>query len=350
MKKGLTAILSVAILSLFSCNDKERLESPQFNSNLDIQLNKWSVDYLGNEWEKMHIPLNEDFDGNPIATLVRKIDSQNSMKAVLYLHGYSDYFYQTSLADSMENRGYRFYALDLRRYGRSKLPGQVWYDLREISDYYEEIDIAIKKMQREHPGIDITLMAHSTGGLIASLYAAERADSIEVSSLVLNSPFFDLNVGGISESIGVSLISLFGSIFPRMVVNRSVSPVNCMSLHRDYYGEWQFDTIMKPIQSPMVTAAWIRAIHRGQKRVQEGITIKVPVLVMSSSRSSKSSVFKDIHKKSDTVLDVAEIIEFSSKISGPVKRVIIEDGMHDLVLSEKESRNKTYGEIFKFLL
>ena len=343
-------LISITLLVLSSCNDRERLETPLFNSDLSINSESWSEDYLGSEWEKKHLLLKKDFDGTPVATLIRKRVSENSKRAVLYIHGYSDYFYQTSLADSLEEKGFRFTALDLRRYGRSKLPGQVWYDLRDISDYYEEIDLAIEDIHKEYPEAEITLMAHSTGGLTASLYAAEKGDSVKISSLILNSPFFDMNVGGINERIGIPLISLMGSVFPRMVVNRSVSPVNCMSLHQDYFGEWQFDTIMKPIKSPMVTAAWIRAVYLAQKRLQKGITIKVPVLVMASSASTRGQIFEEIHKKSDTVLDVAEIVEFSSKISGPVKLSIVEDGLHDLVLSGSTSRAKAYREIFSFLL
>lgn len=350
MKRFVIVLVVILSLIIQSCNDRERLETPSFNSSLVIDNENWREDYyLGDEWEMKHIFLGEDFDGTPIATLIRSKESVNNNKAVLYIHGYSDYFYQASLADSMELHGFRFYALDLRRYGRSKLPDQIWYDLRDISDYYEEIDLAIKELRGEYPFAEITLMAHSTGGLIASLYAADRGDSLEVSSLILNSPFFDINVGGVTESVGIPIISALGSIFPRMVVNRKISPVNCLSLHSNYYGEWQFDTIMKPIQSPMVTAAWIKAIHRGQQRLQKGIKINVPLLVMCSSKSSKGMKFEDIHKKSDTVLDVAEIVEFSSRISGPVKVVIIEDGIHDLVLSAKEPRDKAYREIFNFL-
>src|SRR5262249_33664861 len=35
--------------------------------------------------------------------------------AVLYTHGYSDYFFQTNLADYFAGKGLRFYALDLRK-------------------------------------------------------------------------------------------------------------------------------------------------------------------------------------------------------------------------------------------
>lgn len=345
-------VIIVATITLFficSCNDRERLESPSFNSHHFFSFDSWTLDYLGEEWVMKHLSLKEDFDGRPVATIIKRSKSSNNEKAVLYIHGYSDYFYQTSLADTMESRGFRFYALDLRRYGRSKLPGQVWYDLRDISDYFEEIDLAIDIIENENPDAEITLMAHSTGGLTASLYAESRGDSLRVSRIILNSPFFDFNVGGVAESIGIPVISFLGGLFPRMVVNRDVSPINCMSLHIDYFGEWQFDTIMKPIQSPMVTAGWIRAVHRAQRELQKGMCIKVPTLVMCSSASTKSHEFQEIHRKSDTVLDVAEILEFASNISGEVQIAIIEDGLHDLVLSGKSAREASYREIFRFL-
>jgi len=39
--------------------------------------------------------------------------------AVLYVHGFTDYFFQTGLADFFAARGLRFYALDLRKCGRA---------------------------------------------------------------------------------------------------------------------------------------------------------------------------------------------------------------------------------------
>lgn len=344
----LTAVFSLFLVLPASCNDSERLTTPEFNSELVIDSKNWSADYLGNEWVKRHIILAEDFDGVPVATIVRKADTNPGETAVLYIHGFSDYFFQTSLADSLEKERLRFYALDLRRYGRSKLPFQIWNEVRSMDDYFEEIDSAVNIIQSE--GYQkIILIAHSTGGLTASLYAAEKGADVPFISMILNSPFFDFNVGGVAESAGIPVISAIGAILPKTVVNRNVSPVNCMSLHKDYQGEWEFDTIMKPIQSPMVTASWIRAIHKGQQRLQKGIEISCPVLVMSSSVGSKGDKFEEIHKRSDTVLDPEEIRSFTGSIHGDISSEVFDGGLHDLVLSEKPVRDKVYESMIRFI-
>ena len=60
-----------------------------------------------------------------VATLVRRAGGERSAHAVLYLHGWNDYFFQTHLADVLRRAGFDFYALDLRRYGRSLRLGQL---------------------------------------------------------------------------------------------------------------------------------------------------------------------------------------------------------------------------------
>lgn len=342
------ALLSLLIALLLSCNDRERLYTPEFNSDLVINSEEWSTDYLGKEWAKKHIILTEDFDGIPVATIIKKADTNPGDTAILYIHGFSDYFFQSSLADSLENERLKFYALDLRRYGRSKLPYQIWNEVRNLDDYFEEIDSAVNIIQREGHE-KIILIAHSTGGLTASLYAEEKGKGVPFISMIFNSPFFDFNVGGVAESAGIPFISAIGAILPKTVVNRRVSPVNCMSLHKDYHGEWTFDTIMKPIQSPMVTASWIRAVHKGQQKLQKGIEISCPVLVMSSLKGTKGYKFEEIHKSSDTVLDPEEIRSFTRSIHGDVTSVVFEGGLHDLVLSEKSVRDKVYESMKRFI-
>ncbi len=54
-----------------------------------------------------------------VATLVRRPTHGETNCAVLHLHGFADYFFQTEYAEWWTERGYTFYALDLRKYGRS---------------------------------------------------------------------------------------------------------------------------------------------------------------------------------------------------------------------------------------
>ena len=58
-----------------------------------------------------------------IATLVRR-QPKPGARAMLYVHGHNDYFFQRHVADFYAGLGIGFYALDLRKCGRSLLPHQ----------------------------------------------------------------------------------------------------------------------------------------------------------------------------------------------------------------------------------
>ncbi len=82
------------------------------------------IDVLGKPYERRVIDLGHDDEGPLIATLVSRRAERPTGRAVLYVHGFVDYFFQTHLADFYVERGWDFHAIDLRRYGRSLLPHQ----------------------------------------------------------------------------------------------------------------------------------------------------------------------------------------------------------------------------------
>ncbi len=132
------------------------------------------------------IPLPDDYEGSVAATLVRFAAGRAPSRAVLYLHGYVDYFFQTHMARWFVARGWSFYALDLRKYGRSLEAGQTPYYCRDLHEYYPEIDRSIERMRQDR--IErIVLMGHSTGGLLASLYASDGRRRADIERLILNS-------------------------------------------------------------------------------------------------------------------------------------------------------------------
>lgn len=126
-------------------------------------------------------------EGSLAAVLVRR-NEPSGARAVLYVHGWNDYFFQTHLADEMAALGYDFYAVDLRRYGRSLRKGQLAGYITDLRDYFVELDAAVQ-IVRDEGHDDIVLMGHSTGGLTASLYANERPGVC--SALVLNAPWLE---------------------------------------------------------------------------------------------------------------------------------------------------------------
>ena len=120
------------------------------------------VDVLGAPYSAEKIQLTPDDEGEVIATLVFR-PAPEPIGAVLQIHGYSDYFYQTVAADFWVAQGYDFYAIDLRKYGRSLLPGQTPAYVEQLDTYYEELDAALEIIAKRHDHIVVS--AHSTGGL-----------------------------------------------------------------------------------------------------------------------------------------------------------------------------------------
>ena len=79
------------------------------------------------------------------------------------------------MAEQFNQHGYDFYALDLRKYGRSKLPHQTLYYVRDLREYDAEISKALEIIGQENHN-QVLLAGHSTGGLITTLYAAHYPD------------------------------------------------------------------------------------------------------------------------------------------------------------------------------
>ncbi len=146
----------------------------------------YTEDILRNGFEEQTIPLIDDYEGPAIATLIRHKAKEESDRAVLYIHGFNDYFFQSEMAYKFNEQGYNFYAVDLRKYGRSHLPNQKFNDIRNLKAYYEEIEKALITIHSEL-NKEVILFGHSTGGLILTLYAKNHADSNLFSALVLNS-------------------------------------------------------------------------------------------------------------------------------------------------------------------
>ena len=77
-----------------------------------------AVDVLGAPYSAETLELPSDDEGEVVATLVSRRAAESHGRAVLHVHGFADYFFQTVAADWWVERGYDFYALDLRKYGR----------------------------------------------------------------------------------------------------------------------------------------------------------------------------------------------------------------------------------------
>jgi alpha-beta hydrolase superfamily lysophospholipase len=306
-------------------------------------------DVLGPPYERHIIELGSDDEGPVVATLVRRRGATPSRRAVLYVHGYVDYFFQTHLADFFIERGWDFYAIDLRKYGRSLGDHQTPNFCRSLTDYFPELDEAARII-REQDGHDQMLVAgHSTGGLIISLWAHTRSGRGIVDGLFLNSPFFDFNASWLMRRPVAAAVGGVSRRYPYRIVPLATVGLYGQSIHSDHRGEWTYELTWKPVQGFPVRAAWLEAIRRGQRRLRAGLAIDAPVLVACSTRTFRGKDWTEDVRVTDSVLDVEHIVRWAPRLGPRVTIVRFDGGMHDLTLSGKDVRAEVFRELGRWV-
>ncbi len=302
------------------------------------------TDVLGEPYRAETISLPPDDEGEVVATLVRRTAIGPTTKAVLHVHGFADYFFQTGYADWWAERGYDFYALDLRKNGRSLRPHQTPTYVEDLGEYYPELDEAWRRITERDGHTEVVVSAHSTGGLVVGLWVDDQRPA-HLAGAVMNSPWLDLQGSAVFRVISRPALKAIAARQPRREIKRHVTGYYARSLHKDHDGEWEFDLLWKPIESFTVYAGWLRAIRDGHARLHRGLQVPCPVLVLSSGRSTlPQEMGEDVHG-TDIVLDVAQIRRWATALGPHVTYVAIDGARHDVVLSREAPRRAAYDAI-----
>ena len=295
------------------------------------------------------LPLRQDRDGPVVATLVsRRIPGAD--RAVLYVHGYNDYFFQVEMADRWNAAGLDFYAIDLRRHGRSLRPGQVLAFTRHLPDYFEELDAAVERIRERDGHRRLILSGHSTGGLTCSLYAHHRRERGTLDGLLLNTPFLSFHGTPVQRAALRRVFPRIARLDPRWVVQKDGGPLYIWSLHKGFGkgGEWEFDLTWKTAGGLPLLAGFIGAAHRGHEEVRRGLDVRCPVLVVSSLRSGGGQEWNPTYMNSDVVLDVEDTRACAWRVGRDVTQRVVADALHDVTLSRPDVRDRAWRWILEW--
>ncbi|SUE27137.1 Alpha/beta hydrolase family [Nocardia farcinica] len=319
---------------------------------------RWRPDVLGADYEQHTIELGADPDGEGdiAATLVRHVPGSASEAtdcAVLYVHGFTDYFFQRHLAEHFAARGHRFYALDLRKCGRSLRSGQSPHYVTDLAFYDAELDEALRIVRAE-TGAPVLLVAHSTGGLIVPLWLDRRnraggTAAAGVIGLVLNSPWFDLQGPSYYRTIGTPLIDALGRFRATSRLPGAGISTYGDSLHKSVAGEWDYNLDWKPLAGAPVRFGWLRAIRRGHFRLHQGLDVGVPSLILRSRLTKFLRKYGPAADVADTVLDVKQIQRWSGCLGDRTNIVPIDGARHDVFLSSEQPRAQAFAELDRWL-
>lgn len=318
---------------------------------------EFTSDRLGNDFLAHTFDLGPDPDrepgGNVVATLVKHTAaSDDPHHAVLWVHGFSDYFFNPEVAEFFTERGYAFYALDLRKSGRSLRDGQSPHYATDLAVYDKELDLAVDAIASEHPGLGIVIAAHSTGGLITPLWLDRRRRrncTAPIVGQVLDSPWFDMPGPPLLRAVGVPLIKLVGRIAGTRVAPAEQSRVHGLTVHSSQQGEFDYDLKLKPLNGFPLRFGWLRAVTVAHSTLHRGLDTGVPSLVLRSARSMTAQEYSAEASRADLILDTEHITKWAGALGNRVVVVPITDARHGVFVSEREARAVAYGELASWL-
>ncbi|WP_246852683.1 alpha/beta hydrolase [Naasia sp. SYSU D00948] len=316
---------------------------------------EWEPDVLGAGYEQLTLPLGEDDEGEVAATLVRHTPARPVAGPladvdVLYVHGWSDYFFQTHVAEWWAGLGARFHALDLRKYGRSLRSWQTPGFVNDLAVYDADLEAALAAIGQGAGGARdrrIVLVGHSTGGLTLSLWAHRHPG--RAAAVVLNSPWLEFQGDSVGRLAITPMVTLRARFRPQDVLPRIDLGHYARTLLRDYGGEWDYDRLWRPEQGFPVTPAWLAAILEGHAAVARGLDIDAPVFVWLSRRSALGPFWSERMRTADVAIDVDEVAQRAMRLGSVVTVTRIEDAVHDVMLSRASVRAKAEDQLRRWL-
>ena len=337
-------------------------------------MNDWEDDLLGPGYLQMTIPLDPDEEGEVVTTLVTyvpELDPTGPERTpaprfvFLAVHGWNDYFYQRELAKRVALAGGVFYAVDLRKYGRSLREWQTFGFITDLRKYDDELHACFDVIFGEH-GYDVpaVLYGHSTGGLIASLWVDRHPGAI--AGLVLNSPWLEFQGSTMARQLGMPIVEMVARASPKTVIPLADAGFYQRTLTAGL-GEGEDRIPGAPVGTddpfwttgwepdpryrgpPPVRTAWLSAILNGHARVAKGLSIDCPVVVLTSRRTIVAVEWSEEHRGADSVLDVAQIWKRVADLGNHVTLIKLDNAIHDVILSRSEVRSLAFDEITRFI-
>lgn len=317
----------------------------------DTQQDLWGPDVLGEDFQSRRL----DLPGGAHATLIRhrpggfRWPNPAALRghAVLHVHGWSDYFFHSELAEFFTAAGADFYAVDLRNYGRNldgeSTPGHI----TSLEEYFAEFDAALRLIREAHPRHRIVLLGHSTGGLSTALYAQARPGSID--ALVLNSPWLEFQASEIGRAAISALFATGSRLNPLRELPRIDSGVYTRTISSAYDGEWDYDLSWRPAQGFRVTTGFINAVFRAQAKVAKGLGLQIPVLVLLSSRDYLLPRWNPEAQYADVALNVEVVARRSIDLTNQLNLLRVDGALHDVFLSAPQVRQQAYLAVGSWL-
>jgi alpha-beta hydrolase superfamily lysophospholipase len=330
------------------------------------------------EMSALSISLNDEHkrQSNERAVVTFKQDDENH-NALIWIPGRNDSFFHVHVLQRFLDAGFDVYALDLRRCGRAKLGDDglpavdpmLAHDSYDFREYYTEIDALIKFVKNPNPlpgegkvlqsgGCgkvydNVVMYAHSTGALVAGMYATDGAWRGALDGFIFNSPFWSWNLSRF-QKIGVKNLYRTGVTEDTLIDKGGELSEYSANMRKHYH----FDDLLKSETVLATSVGWCKAVTLAQEQLKEGkMVLGKPALVLCTP-SDEVLDAGDIDKYSDYLVkertdgkrnstqDVGALL-----VERIIESTVTEKSGHDVLAADSAVKvDEAMGHIEKFLI
>jgi len=213
---------------------------------------------------------------------------------------------------------------------------------------------------------ELVLSGHSTGGLIASLWADRHPGALR--ALILNSAWLSLQGSELVRTVGDPVLRTLALRDPRMsILDGWVDPARVFSItdgwvpERDgelpdpawaddpYVTGWDINPAWSIKPSAPVRVGWLQAVMEGHNRVAQGLDIRCPVLSMGAASTRLGVTWTPESRSADTIIDADATARRAVMLGKLVTIARFPGGVHDLTLSEPPVREQVFSAMRRWM-
>jgi alpha-beta hydrolase superfamily lysophospholipase len=195
-------------------------------------------------------------------------------RVMVLVHGYAEHMGRyDEMAMYFAPLGYAVHAYDQAGHGRTKGPrGHV----DRFDRLLEELARFVELVGLDHPGLPVTLVGHSMGGLVVAATAAFRKPT--VNEIVISGALLKLGgeESGLRQSLGLGLAKMLAAVVPRMAVATGLDPRG-ISRDPDVVRRYQEDPLVEDRMSMSFAAGMSRMVEAMSRAASE---IDQPILIL----------------------------------------------------------------------
>lgn len=305
-------------------------------------------DYLGENLRARALPLPNNSQGDAVATLVHHHPPTRppARFAVLYVHGWSDYFYNLEQAEFFTSHGGEFYAVDMHGVGRSLRPHQIAGYVPDLREYFFDLDAAVETIRSNHPDLPLVLLAHSQGALSTALWLREQGSA---DAWILNSPWLDQPFSPLVRTALTPVANLWGAYRPRGPIPISSPQLYERTISQTYGAEWPINDQWRVDPNRPARPGWARAILQAQNEIARGLNLTVPILVLTSDASLIRPWWSEEMRHVDVITDVRRTWHALPRLGRNYTLLKVRGAVHDVFLSPPAVRERAYRGLEEWL-